>query len=234
MLTQKFWKKYFKYYDNLNIIDPYQELMDTFIQKLEIKQGEVILDAGAGTGNLGEKIEKAGGVVVGFDSSEFGLEIHRRKTPHAKLVVGSLLDPLPFSDNYFDKICSNNVIYALPKTKRREVLKELYRILKPGGKIIVSNVHSRFAPKKIYMEHVKQSIRKQGALATIMQAMRLISPTVRIFYYNALIKKENSSGGFDFVEPEEQKKLLNDAGFHDISENINTYAGQAIMNIAIK
>lgn len=52
MLNHKFWKKYFKDYDILNIVIPYQELLKTICEELDIKKGEKILEAGSGTGNF--------------------------------------------------------------------------------------------------------------------------------------------------------------------------------------
>ena len=45
--------------------------------------------------------------------------------------------PFPFPDNYFDEIIAKDIIEHLPYSKVRPVLKELHRILKPGGKIYI-------------------------------------------------------------------------------------------------
>ncbi|PIR43223.1 hypothetical protein COV24_03880 [candidate division WWE3 bacterium CG10_big_fil_rev_8_21_14_0_10_32_10] len=67
MLSKKFWEKYFKTYDVLNVLIPYQELLDTIIDKLKVKPGEKILDAGSGTGNLAIKLEMLGAQVTGVE-----------------------------------------------------------------------------------------------------------------------------------------------------------------------
>lgn len=234
MLTNYFWRKYFKHYDNLNLIEPYQELMQTLIQTLEIKQGNLILDAGAGTGNLGEKIEKAGGIVVGFDSSEFGLSIHKIKTPKAKLIVGNLLNPLPFQDNYFDKICSNNTLYMISKTKRIEVIKEFFRILKPGGKIVIANMMHKSKPHLIYLFHIRSSVSNNGVFKTFLEIFKFLVPTVKMFYYTFRIRITMKNRSVKYLNNNEQADLLKSAGFVDISNDILVYAQQAIMNSAIK
>ena len=44
MLDSKFWKRYFKVYDVLNLLIPYQELLNTICDELDIKPGEKILE----------------------------------------------------------------------------------------------------------------------------------------------------------------------------------------------
>jgi len=39
MLDSKFWRNYFKVYDVLNLLIPYQELLETICEKLDIKLG---------------------------------------------------------------------------------------------------------------------------------------------------------------------------------------------------
>jgi len=52
MLDQKFWAKYFKVYDILNIVIPYQELLSELERELDLNNDDVVLDVGSGTGNL--------------------------------------------------------------------------------------------------------------------------------------------------------------------------------------
>ena len=50
-LDEKFWEKYFKVYDVLNVVIPYKELMAELEKELDLKQDDVVLDVGSGTGN---------------------------------------------------------------------------------------------------------------------------------------------------------------------------------------
>lgn len=234
MLGPDFWERYFLVYDHLNELLPYQELLRVIISALDLKHGERVLDAGSGTGNISVLIERAGAVPVGFDSSAAGVSIHRRKQPHIFIVEGSLTDSLPFSDNSFDKICINNVIYTLPKSLRRGVFCELRRVLKPGGRIVISNLAEGFAPFHIYNCHIRSSIRRYGFFRTVGRLCRLLIPTVRIFYYNYRIEREHVRQKGSFMVGNEQRELLIESGFRQVSETRRVYSGQAVLNIAYK
>ncbi len=234
MLTEQFWKKYFVDYDILNELIPYQDLLKTIDKELCVQPEEMVLDAGAGTGNVGAWLTQKGARIVGFDFSKEGLEIHKKKMPNAKVVQGDLTKPLPFTDNAFDKIVSNNTLYTITKDKRLDILRELYRVLKPGGIIVVSNITVGFSPLKIYIAHVKEGVRRNGWLQAFLRLLKFIAPTIRIFYYNYLIKKEHEGGAYNFFETGEQSHLLQSAGFTNISKDISVYANNAVLNSAHK
>ena len=234
MLNTKFWKKYFKVYDTLNELIPYRELTGVIVDKLDIKKGDEVLDVGSGTGNITLKIKEKGAIVSGIDISKEGVEIHKKKDPGAKLIVGDITQPLPYSDNAFDKICSNNTLYTIPRENRKQIFMELYRVLKPGGKIVISNVTEGFSPRAIYFDHIKKERKRKGILFTLWRILFFIVPTIKIFYYNHLITKEGIVGKYDFFKPEEQKEQLQASGFVDVSLDVRTYSDQAILNSAFK
>lgn len=233
-LDHKFWAKYFRVYDVLNLVIPYQELLDSIVHELDIKKGDLILDAGCGTGNLAVKMTAKGAKVIGIDNCIEALDIYRQKDPKAEILVHDLTQSLPFPDNYFDKVASNNVIYALPKEMRNEIIKEIYRVLKPGGKVVISNVHRGFKPVLIYKDTVKIEKARKGLFNTIILVLRMSIPTMKMLYFNKLIVAENKGGNFDFMENNEQINLLRENKFNKISENLSVYSNQAILNSGIK
>jgi 1-acyl-sn-glycerol-3-phosphate acyltransferase len=233
-LPPEFWSKYFQVYDILNMVPPYKDLLNKILSILDPQKGEKILDAGAGTGNLAVLIENKSAQVIALDFSKEALEIYKNKNPNATICLHDLTKPLPFDDNYFDKIVSNNVIYNIPREKRLEVIKELKRVLKPGGLIVISNIHKNFSPLKIYLASIKESIKKDGLLKTIYLVIKLIIPTIKMFYYNFKIQKVHQFDRKNLFDFEEQKELLIKAGFKYVSQTEFVYANQAILNYAIK
>ncbi len=230
MLTPAFWRKYFEEYDLLNELIPYQELMDAIVKHADIGSGDSVLDLGSGTGNVSMKIEELGGKVTAMDFSKEGIEIHRNKSAKVELIHGDITEPLPFPDQNFDVLVSNNVLYTIPREKRDSIAKEMYRVLKPGGRVVISNVAEGFKPHLIYWDHIKTSIRTKGVFHTLYKVITLIIPTIKIFYYNHKINKEHATGSYDFFRTGEQAVLLTKAGFKDVSPDLRIYSDQAVLN----
>ncbi len=228
MLESNFWKKYFGVYDVLNLLIPYRDLLETICEELDVKEGEKILEAGCGSGNLVRELVKRGAQVTGFDYCKEALEVCKKKNPEAKIVFGNLIKPLPFPDNYFDKIACNNTLYTIPKEKHRSVLIELKRVLRPGGRIVISNPKKEWKPFEIYTYGIKQNFQQQGILRTIIKVAKMIIPTIKILYYNDIIRKQSQ---YYFFEPQEQGQALALAGFSNISNPKSVYANQAVLSL---
>lgn len=235
MLSELFWEKYFRTYDILNRAIPYQELIRDIIKFLSPREGEVIFDAGSGTGNIALAIHHHSDntQVIAMDFSSVGIGVHQKKDKKTKIIQGNLLKPLPFNDKQFDKVVSNNVIYTIPLKQRSGLLKELYRVMKPGGVIVVANLNTDFKPAQILIDHLKKSLSSYGFLKTLVDFMVYLTSIIKIFYYNFFINRENSQGEYSFLTVKEQEQFLENAGF-DIIESTSSYAGQSIITKAVK
>jgi SAM-dependent methyltransferase len=99
-----------------------------------------ILDAGCGSGPLLAALRDRGAAVTGFDKSAGMLEVARRRLgDDADLHVAELGSPLPFPDDTFDDVTASLVLHYLKDGG--PTLAELRRVLKPGGRLIVSVNH---------------------------------------------------------------------------------------------
>ena len=234
MLDQKFWKKNFKVYDVLNKSIPYQQLMGEIIKEADIKNQDIVLDAGCGSGNfefwLRQKKQSIKVKVIGLPNSPDGLEIYKKKIKGANVILCDLTEKLPFKDNHFDKIVSNNVIFTIKHEQRTDVLRELRRVLKPGGKIIISNIKYDWSPLMIYVYSIKEELARNGLLKVFILFLKTLIPTLRLLYYNTYIVREAYFGDYRCMDECEQVKKLTKAGFKNISEDKHGYANQAIMN----
>jgi len=103
--------------------------------------GEVILDAGCGTGIFTADILKTGARVVGLD---LALAMLRRALTKCtgrtfQFVIGDM-QRLPFADASFHKAVSITAIEFIQDA--RIAVKELFRVTKPGGFIVVATLNS--------------------------------------------------------------------------------------------
>ncbi|MDA0367483.1 MAG: methyltransferase domain-containing protein [Proteobacteria bacterium] len=105
---------------------------------LTTERGSRALDAACGTGRIAEILLRNGHEVVGIDQSTAMLDRARTRLPRVRFETGSL-DGLPVDDGSFDL-----VVCGLALTHVDDLggaVAELARAVKPGGRIIVSEVH---------------------------------------------------------------------------------------------
>lgn len=231
MIGSEFWRRYFKVYDVLNLLPTYGQLLSTLCLELDAKQGELVLDAGSGTGNLALRIRRAGGQVVALDYCREALDSHRDKDKGCSLILANLTKELPFIDNCFDKIASNNVLYTLSADEQRDTLKELHRVLRPGGKIVLANPRTRLNILSRCRHVIVDNIRAEGLWTTVRKTAELMPDMVKMAYYNWKLRAESQYHRF---EPDEQRTLLVDVGFCLVSETKPVYSDQGILNSAYK
>lgn len=101
-------------------------------------RGKKLLEVGGGMGTDHAQFAKNGAITTDLDLSSGHLEHARRNFAlrglNGEFVHGDA-EAMPFEDCTFDVVYSNGVIHHTPNTKK--TIDEIYRVLKPGGKIII-------------------------------------------------------------------------------------------------
>ncbi len=103
-----------------------------------------VLDIGAGTGRLSLQLAKGGAQVMALDVSEKMLELVKRKNHKVQTTVADA-ENLPFENNSFDVVTAAFLIVHLKDPAR--FFDEVYRILKDGGKFVVTNINQKDPPE---------------------------------------------------------------------------------------
>ncbi len=123
---------------------------------------DVVLDLGCGTGlqtlHIGKKCKQ----IIGVDPNESAIG-HARKLSSECRSLNILnefrcgkLEEENFCDNYFDKVFSICTIEHIPNYE--ETIKEIYRILKPGGKFLLSvDCLETIQDQKLLQKHKKDN-----------------------------------------------------------------------------
>jgi len=93
-----------------------------------------ILDAGSGTGGSLTLLERFGEVTA-FDFEPMAAEMYRTRK-EGRICVASI-DAIPFAENSFDLVTAFDVVCQLPSPADETALRELARVLKPGGGLLV-------------------------------------------------------------------------------------------------
>ena len=115
------------------------------IELLNPQAGDVVLDAGCGAGFCSRRIARLGAKVFGCDRAEkmIGQAIRHEKEQSLGINYCSAdIISLPYSDEMFDAVvCIAVLIHDSPR-ECSAFFTEALRVLKPGGRIIVSIMHS--------------------------------------------------------------------------------------------
>lgn len=104
-----------------------------------VKTGDQVLDVGCGNGRFLAVLEDKDIECVGLDNCQPLLEIAQKNVKgKSRFVKGDILD-LPFNDGHFNVVVSMAVLHHIPsKELREQAIKELKRVLKSGGTLIIS------------------------------------------------------------------------------------------------
>jgi demethylmenaquinone methyltransferase/2-methoxy-6-polyprenyl-1,4-benzoquinol methylase/phosphoethanolamine N-methyltransferase len=155
------WAPYYDLIMTVICLGRERALREMTVQLASVGPGNKVLEVGCGTGTLTMAAkERTGpeGEVVGIDASPEVLEIARRKIARAGMSITlkhGLIEDIPYPDDQFDVVLSSFMIHHLPNDDLRlRGLAEVYRVLKPGGQLLVMDSESSNLKIPRLMEHV--------------------------------------------------------------------------------
>lgn len=171
-----------------------------------VQEGQRVLDIAGGTGDLSRAFARkvgASGQVVHTDINEAMLRTGRERLLNEGLILPTLVcdaEALPFADGHFDLI---SVAFGLRNmTHKDRALREMARVLRPGGKLMVLEF-SEVAPplRKLYDLYSFKVLPRLGQLvAGDADSYRYLAESIRMHPNQADLKALMQANGFAHVD----------------------------------
>lgn len=117
----------------------YQEVLQRVAELAGAAPGRSVLDVGTGTGNLALELVSRGALVTAVEPSAAMRQQARQKLRDVSVLEGQFLD-LPLAGGSFDAAVSSYAFHHLTDDAKVEGAREMLRILKPGGVIVLGDV----------------------------------------------------------------------------------------------
>lgn len=117
-------------------------LLDIIFHQAEVNAKQVVADIGAGTGYLTLELAKKAGQVLAVDNSPRMLSVAKEQADRESLsnieFLEGTAEELPISSKYVDLVFANMLLHHVNDPLC--VLREMYRILKPGGRVVLTDI----------------------------------------------------------------------------------------------
>jgi SAM-dependent methyltransferase len=158
------------FYDPLHRLLGGAAALGELAEQAALAPGQRVLDIGCGTGTLAIQMcaREPGVDVVGLDPDPQALARARAKADRAGVCVTwqqGFADALPFADASFDRVFSSFMFHHLDAEVKRGALREVARVLRPGGSLHLldfggSGAHSHGLIGRLFhrSEHLRDNL----------------------------------------------------------------------------
>jgi ubiquinone/menaquinone biosynthesis C-methylase UbiE len=138
------WASYYDLAVTLTTLGQNRRLRKTTVDQALIQPGDTVLDVGCGTGEvtLLAKARAKQGSVYGIDPAPEMIAVARKKAARKRLEIDfrvGVIEALPFPDSSIDVVTSSLMMHHLPEDLRVRGLAEIFRVLKPGGRLLIAD-----------------------------------------------------------------------------------------------
>jgi ubiquinone/menaquinone biosynthesis C-methylase UbiE len=138
------WAPYYDIVTNVMTLGQAYRLRKVTVEQAQIRAGDSVLDVGCGTGEvtLPAKTLAREGKVYGIDPAPEMIAVAKRKAARKGLEIDfrvGVIESLPFPDASLDVVTSSLMMHHLPEALKLRGLAEIYRVLKPGGRLLIAD-----------------------------------------------------------------------------------------------
>jgi ubiquinone/menaquinone biosynthesis C-methylase UbiE len=165
------------------------------VSVLELSGVSRVLDLGCGTGVLTRTIAnkvKTGGEAVGIDAAARMIQVARKKraTDNCRFEVMAA-ESLSFDDASFDAVVSSLFFHHVPLDLKEKALAESFRVLRPGGRLVIADMHIPTTWMGALVSHVSRWFFMQpqigenirGVLPGIIEKAGFVAPEIVATYF---------------------------------------------------
>jgi ubiquinone/menaquinone biosynthesis C-methylase UbiE len=222
-----FWKVYSPVIRVLRDSKEHQKIREKLSLGLDLRVDDILLDAGCGRGDWliesSLKVKRAFG--VDFEMGMLGAACRAGKTRTA--LAQASIEALPFADKTFNKIGSILVYGYI--SDRESAMKELVRVLSPGGKIgIVTPIKGAS-----FFKVLKAEARNRKEEGSILSNLKRLPLALTAVFFGKLAELKDKFGDWHFYTYDELASELLAEGLI-VHHGQKVYADQALLVIAEK
>ncbi len=184
-----------------------------FVNFIPFSSNDIIVDLAGGTGDIARKLVKKGAHVIVVDPSIEMMQAGEKTNLRQVINVAGIGERLPFADSSIDKLTISFGIRNM--TSMSDALKEIHRVLKPGGQYYCLEFSQPMMPiRPFYNLYNQYVIPRLGALvAGQPEAYQYLIESIKRFPHQ-----------------EEMKSLIEEAGFSEVTYR-NLFFGIACIHI---
>lgn len=238
---RRFWKSYLLGRDGSLGIELmtgtslFQQFMADQIRALCLEGSERVVDLAAGTGSfplqlyrerphLDVEVVAVDYVVESLKRAKTRLSstdgcLHQPKFAACDLEVGSQIS-IPLQDGSCDSAIASLLLGYLDRPF--EFFKEVARILRPGGRFVVSGLQKDADVSRIFRAGLDELSSKTAKPHFDLREVRDLPRLSREFLSDAArLMDLEEEGVFDFKEPDEVCSMLREAGFKEVSKSVS-------------
>ncbi len=152
----------------LPLYDPFVKLLGgdsarrALLDQTALRPGHRVLDIGCGTGTFAVLIKRfhPDVAVVGLDPDPKALARAKRKAERARVSIPldqGFSDELPYPEASFDRVFSSFMFHHLPAGDKEKTLREVRRVLKPGGALHLVDFDGSGSSRHGFLAHLLHS-----------------------------------------------------------------------------